>query len=178
MRAVLTARMAEEPDLARRVTVLPDAANDLVLPDRICGAVLCGVLGHLDAGQRVGLLRALAERLAPGAPIVVEMMGLTTPVSMPSTRLRGATVGRLRYEWWMSGEPSGEERMRLDTTWRVFDGGDLVREVKDHYHWHTVGLDRLARESGLTLRPPPRPHAAAVPHLGVLRGAERPPVTR
>lgn len=178
MRAVLTARLAEDPDLARRVTVRPDAAHELALPDRICAAVLCGVLGHIDAPGRRELLRALAERLAPGAPLIVEMMGLTAPVSMPPTRLRRAALGRRTYEWWMSGEPSGEERMRLDTTWRVFEDGKQVHEVRDHYHWYTVGLERIARESGLVLERPPAPHAAAVPHLGVLRGAERRPVTR
>ncbi|ONK09534.1 Gfo/Idh/MocA family oxidoreductase [Streptomyces sp. MP131-18] len=178
MRAVLTARLAERTDLARRTTVLPEAAHELVLPERLCGVVLCGVLGHLPQDARGALLRELAERLPPGAPIVVEVMGLTSPVSMPPTRLRSATLGRLRYEWWMAGEPSGEERMRLDTTWRVFDDERLVREVRDHYHWHTVSLQRLADESGLTLHRLPAPHSTLVPHLGVLRGAERTEVTR
>ncbi|SOD62664.1 thiazolinyl imide reductase [Streptomyces zhaozhouensis] len=178
MRAILTARLAERADLAARVTVLPEAAHELVLPERLCGAVLCGVLGHLPPGARGDLLRGLAARLPPGAPIVVEVMGLTSPVSMPPTRLRSATLGRLRYEWWMAGEPSGEDRMRLDTTWRVFDGERLVREVRDHYHWYTVGLERLAEESGLALHRPPPPHRTLVPHLGVLRGAERTGVTR
>ncbi|WP_217131333.1 Gfo/Idh/MocA family oxidoreductase [Streptomyces sp. AC558_RSS880] len=178
MRAILTSRLAEDPGIGERVTVLPDAANDLVLPDRICGAVACGMLGHLDPDRRRALLRDLADRLAPGAPLVVELMGLYTPVSMPATRLRQAALGGLRYEWWMAGEPAGEELMRLETTWRVFDGTRMVREVRDAYHWHTVTLDRIAEEAGLTLEPPPSPHGAAVPHLGVLRGAERPTVTR
>ncbi|MDT0269018.1 Gfo/Idh/MocA family oxidoreductase [Streptomyces sp. DSM 44915] len=178
MRAILTARLAERPDLARRVTVLPAAAHEVALPERLSGAVLCGVLGHLAPAARRALLTGLAARLAPGAPLVVEVMGLTTPVSMPPTRLRRATLGRLRYEWWMSGEPSGPERMRLATSWRVFDRDRLVREVRDHYHWHTVSLPQLARESGLTLHPPPAPHPTLVPHLGVLRGAERAGVTR
>ena len=178
MRAVLTARLAERADLIRRVTVLPDAAHELVLPERLSGAVLCGVLGHLDPGSRRALLRELARRLSPGAPMVVEVMGLTTPESMPPTRLRRAGLGRLRYEWWMAGEPSGDERMRLETTWRVFDGERLVREVRDHYHWYTVSLERLADESGLRLHRLPPPHRTLVPHLGVLRGAERGAVTR
>ncbi|UCM87041.1 Gfo/Idh/MocA family oxidoreductase [Streptomyces marincola] len=178
MRAILTARLTEDAALARRVTVLPAAANDLVLPDRISGVVACGVLGHLAPDRRRSLLRDLAARLAPGAPIVVELMGMYTPVSMPPTRLRQATLGGLRYEWWMAGEPAGEALMRLDTTWRVLDGTEVVREVRDHYHWHTVDLPTIAAEAGLTLHAPPPPHGGAVPHLGVLRGAERPAVTR
>ncbi|MBU6535672.1 Gfo/Idh/MocA family oxidoreductase [Streptomyces mayonensis] len=178
MRAILTSRLAEDPGTAERVTVLPDAANDLVLPDRICGVVACGMLGHLDPDRRRALLRDLAARLAPGAPLVVELMGFYAPVSMPETRLRQTALGGQRYEWWMSGEPAGEELMRLETTWRVFEGTRLVREVRDAYHWHTVTLERVAEEAGLALEKPPAPHAAAVPHLGVLRGAGRPAVTR
>lgn len=178
MRAILTSRLADSPGTAERVTVLPDAANDLVLPDRLCGVIACGMLGHLEPDRRRALLRELAGRLAPGAPLVVELMGLYTPVSMPPTRLRQASLGDLRYEWWMAGEPAGVERMRLETTWRVLDGTRLVREVRDAYHWHTVTLEQIAQEAGLVLEPPPSPHGAAVPHLAVLRGAERPVVTR
>ncbi|XKK38859.1 class I SAM-dependent methyltransferase [Nocardiopsis sp. ARC36] len=71
MRALLTGRVGDDPGLAQRVTVLPHAAERLlepgVLPDRLCGVVICGVLGHLDPDLRRDLLRGLAERLAPGA---------------------------------------------------------------------------------------------------------------
>ncbi|AOS63698.1 Gfo/Idh/MocA family oxidoreductase [Actinoalloteichus hymeniacidonis] len=177
MRAVLTSRIADDPELASRVTVLPHAAHELVLPERISGAVACGVLGHLDAAARRALLRSIAARLAPGAPLVVELMGFHTPISMPRTRLRHAMLGGLRYEWWMAGEPSGADRMRLDTTWRVFDGEELIRESHDHYHWYPVDLPRIAEESGLILESVPSPHDKAVPHLGLLRGAEQPCVT-
>ncbi|NJQ05528.1 Gfo/Idh/MocA family oxidoreductase [Streptomyces lonarensis] len=178
MRAVLAGRMAEDPRTAERVTVVPEAAADLVLPDRISAAVACGVLGHLPPDQRRSLLRNLAAALAPEAPLVVELMGLYTPVVMPPTRLRRARLGRQRYEWWMAGEPAGEELMRLHTTWRVFDGERQVREVRDSYLWHTVTLEQVAEEAGLRLAAPPDGHRAAVPHLGVLRGAERAVLTR
>ncbi|OCC14039.1 Gfo/Idh/MocA family oxidoreductase [Streptomyces sp. PTY087I2] len=173
MRAILTSRVADDPDLARRVTVRAAAANDLALPDKVSAVVACGVLGHIAPVRRRELLRELAARLPAGAPIVVELMGFHTPVVMPSTRLRQAELGGLRYEWWMAGEPAGEDLMRLDTTWQVFSGTELVREVKDHYHWHTVDLAGVAEESGLDLERPPAPHDIAVPHLGVLRSTGR-----
>nr|WP_209310644.1 Gfo/Idh/MocA family oxidoreductase [Streptomyces spiramenti] len=178
MRAVLASRMAEDPRTAARVTVVPEAAADLALPDRISGAVACGVLGHLPPDQRRSLLENLAAALAPGAPLVVELMGLYTPIVMPPTRLRQARLGSQRYEWWMAGEPAGEALMRLRTTWRVFAGERLVREVRDSYLWHTVTLEQVAEEAGLRLAAPPDGHRAAVPHLGVLRGAERAVLTR
>ncbi|MES0837477.1 Gfo/Idh/MocA family oxidoreductase [Nocardiopsis tropica] len=172
MRALLTGRVGDDPGLAQRVTVLPHAAERLlepgVLPDRLCGVVICGVLGHLDPDLRRDLLRGLAERLAPGAPIVVELTGMREPMRMDPTLLRHAELGEQRYEWWMSGEPDGPDRMRLDTEWRVLRGGEPVREVREQYRWYTLELEQLARESGLRLTPPPAPHAAGVPYLGTL----------
>ncbi|MFD3685075.1 Gfo/Idh/MocA family oxidoreductase [Nocardiopsis sp. NPDC058631] len=172
MRALLTARVGDDPGLAQRVTVLPHAAERLlepgVLPDRLCGVVVCGVLGHLEPDLRRELLRGLARRLAPGAPIVVELTGMREPTRIRPTLLRHAELGEQRYEWWMSGEPDGPDRMRLDTAWRVFRAGEPVREVREQYRWYTLELDQLARESGLHVAPPPAPHAVSVPYLGTL----------
>lgn len=181
MRALLTARVGDDPALARQVTVLPHAAERLLepgaLPDRLCGVVLCGVLGHLEPDLRRELLRALARRLAPGAPIVVELTGMREPTTIPPTLLRRAELGDQRYEWWMSGEPDGPDRMRLDTSWRVLRGNESVREVREQYRWYTLELEQLARESGLRSAPPPPPHAASVPYLGTLTAPGEGPVT-
>ncbi|PWV55399.1 Gfo/Idh/MocA family oxidoreductase [Nocardiopsis sp. L17-MgMaSL7] len=172
MRALLTARVGDDPELARRVTVLPHTAEELLepgaLPERISGAVLCGVLGHLEPDLRHELLRELVRRLAPGAPIVVELTGMREPTTIPPTLLRHSELGDQRYEWWMAGEPDGPDRMRLDTTWRVFRKGGPVREVREQYRWYTLELEQLAKESGLHLTPAPAPHAASVPYLGTL----------
>ncbi|NKY99160.1 Gfo/Idh/MocA family oxidoreductase [Nocardiopsis alborubida] len=172
MRALLTARVGDDPGLARRVTVLPHAAERLlepgVLPERLCGVVVCGVLGHLEPDLRRELLLGLARRLAPGAPIVVELTGMREPTTIRPTLLRHAELGDQRYEWWMSGEPDGPDRMRLDTAWRVFRGDEPVREVREQYRWYTLELAQLARECGLRLTPPPAPHTASVPYLGTL----------
>jgi len=152
MRAVLTSRMLDDPDLQSRVTVTDGAAPDLDLPERISAAVLCGVLGHLDPDQRRRLWKRLLDRLAPGGRIVVELMQCATPVELPETRLASTVVGRCRYEWWFSGAPESATTMRLRSLWRVFDeeGGDApVREVCDEYRWEPFGFDLVAAESGL-----------------------------
>ncbi|GAA5040044.1 thiazolinyl imide reductase [Thermocatellispora tengchongensis] len=156
MRAVLTSRVFSDEDLRHRVTVTDQSAPDLDLPGVISAAVVCGVAGHLDASGRATLWRRLAERLAPGGVIVVELMSMDRPGSLPPTRLARESVGRQTYEWWFSGEPAGGDLMRLRTTWRVYRDGELVREVGDAYDWHAFGLDRVERESGLTLRTLPR----------------------
>lgn len=169
MRAVLTSRVFGDVDLRTRVTVTDGEAPELDLPDRICAAVLCGVLGHLDAAQRRRLWDRLLARLTPDGRVVVELMQLTAPAELPQTRLATATAGRHRYEWWLSGAPEsagptrdGDAAMRLHTTWRVYDkeGAAPLREVHDTYRWFPLGLGHLAEESGLHARPlPTRPGA-------------------
>ncbi|WP_117198761.1 trans-aconitate 2-methyltransferase [Nocardiopsis sp. TNDT3] len=168
MRAILTSRVFADPDLRRRVTVLPEPAQDLPLPDSISAAVVFGVAGHIPRAERLVLWRRLAERLPRGGPVVVELMGVDTPRSIPSVRMCRETVGDQTYEWWMSGEPAGPGTMRWRTQWRVFRGGDLVRTVDDEYDWETFGVERLAEESGMSVRRLPRTGREATPEIGVL----------
>ncbi|MEV6318356.1 Gfo/Idh/MocA family oxidoreductase [Streptomyces sp. NPDC051776] len=159
MRAVLTSRVFADPRLRPRVTVTDGSAPDLELPDRISAVLLCGVLGHLDAQQRRRLWRRLGERLSPRGRVVVELMGVTSPVTMPETKMATAQAGRHRYEWWFSGSPYPDEvAMRLRTTWRIHQAdappqSPPVREVHDSYRWIPFGLQRLEEESGLRVSP-------------------------
>ncbi|MEU4983195.1 Gfo/Idh/MocA family oxidoreductase [Streptomyces sp. NPDC021969] len=173
MRAVLTSRVFSDPDLRSRVTVTPDAAPDLDLPDRVSAVLLCGVLGHLDADGRARLWRRLNRRLATGGLIVVELMQFEEPLTLPETRLATATAGRQRYEWSFGGAPDETEDgvMRLHSTWRVYrdDATEAEREVHDSYRWAPFGLKEVAAESGMTARAlPTRPGA---PPLAVLTRA-------
>ncbi|MEV1293168.1 Gfo/Idh/MocA family oxidoreductase [Pseudonocardia sp. NPDC049635] len=159
LRAVLTSRVVRDPDLRRRVTVVPGAAPGLELPDRLAGAVLCGVVGHLDEPARLRLWRRLAERLVPGAPLVVELMALDAPVELPPTRLAAPELGGRRHEWWFAAQPcpeAGPDALELRSTWRVAaqarPGGAPAREVTETYRWYAFGLDRVAAETGWELR--------------------------
>jgi precorrin-6B methylase 2 len=169
MRAILTSRVADDPALRAQVTVVDGDADTVAIPGTLSGVLLCGVLGHLDRDRRVALFRRLATALAPGAPVVVELMGMRTAEPMPDTRLFDTTLGSARYEWWMSGEPVGLDLMRLHTTWRVHQDGQLRREVRDSYLWHPFGVEELADETGFALEPLPPPHGRSAPHMAVLR---------
>ena len=168
MRAILTSRVFGDPDLRQRVTVLPEPAQDLPLPDSVSAAVIFGVAGHIPRAERTVLWRRLADRLPPGGPIVVELMGVDTPRTIPYVRMCRETVGEQVYEWWISGEPAGAEIMRWRTEWRVFRDGDLVRTVDDEYDWETFGIERLAEESGLTVKRLVQAGREATPEVGVL----------
>ncbi|OHV31104.1 hypothetical protein BBK14_16420 [Parafrankia soli] len=198
MRAVLSGRVMRDDDLRRRVTVSPLAAPDLAadLPDSISAALVCGVAGHLDAEQRRTTWRVLAERMAPGAAIVVELMNLPGATRIERARLGRADLGEQSYEWWFEAEPAepakpglpgkglpdgspldssppngrppDEGLMALRTTWRVLRAGEVVREVDDTYQWRVVDLRALAVEAGLAHGPPDESNAPHATTIGTL----------
>ncbi|MFF3438556.1 Gfo/Idh/MocA family oxidoreductase [Streptosporangium sp. NPDC002721] len=170
MRAVLTSRVFSDPYLRPRVTITADAAPELELPDRVSAVLLCGVLGHLDTGQRRRLWERLLRRLPPNGVVIVELMGVESPLVLPEARMATARAGRHRYEWWFSGAPDQDDpaTMRLHTTWRVYrDDEDVpLRLVHDSYRWIPFGLRQVAEESGLHARLlPTRPGAPPLAEL-------------
>jgi len=168
MRAILTSRVFGNPDLRKRVTVTADSAQELRLPDRISAALVFGVAGHLTLAERKDLWQRLASRLPAGGIVVVELMGVDTPRTIPFTRMVRESMGRQTYEWWISGEPAGDGVMRWHTTWRVYLANQLVRQVEDSYDWATLGVAQLARESGMASRQITHADGGVTPEIGVL----------
>ncbi|MDO4019234.1 class I SAM-dependent methyltransferase [Clavibacter michiganensis] len=147
MRAVLRSRVHEDPDLRRRVTIRPETAQELALPERIRAVVLIGVAGHLGSDDRADLWRRCLARLVPGGVIVVDLMG-TSARSLPATRLLRERIGTQAYEWWTTAEPGRDGATRFTTRWLVLDGARTVREVRGGYEWHSLDQATLAREAG------------------------------
>ncbi|MDO4041470.1 class I SAM-dependent methyltransferase [Clavibacter michiganensis] len=147
MRAVLRSRVHEDPDLRRRITIRPETAQELALPERIRAVVLIGVAGHLGSDARADLWRRCLERLVPGGVIVVDLMG-TSARSLPATRLLRERIGTQAYEWWTTAEPGRDGATRFTTRWLVLDGARTVREVRGGYEWHSLDQATLAREAG------------------------------
>ncbi|MGW6377087.1 class I SAM-dependent methyltransferase [Rhodococcus sp. NPDC055112] len=162
MRAVLLSRVAADDDLRRRVTVLADTAQNVALPDRLSAAVLLGMVGHLDREERMALWRRLADRLPAGAPVIVEVIPLPSPASVPEMRFACESVGEDTYEGWISGEPAGSDLMQWRTRWTVSRRQQVLRTVEYVNDWYTVGIHDLAEETGWT------GHALS-PQVGVLR---------
>ncbi|MEK8169316.1 class I SAM-dependent methyltransferase [Streptomyces sp. M19] len=97
MRAVLLARVLDDPELRRRVTVLDGDALSAELPTGIRALVACNVLGHLPPGDRRALWVRAARLLAPGGALVLTL-ARRTPRVRPRTRMASASVGALDYE--------------------------------------------------------------------------------
>ncbi|RMI28191.1 class I SAM-dependent methyltransferase [Nocardia stercoris] len=148
MRAVLLSRVVSDDDLRRRVTVLADTAQNAPLPDRLSAVVLLGMVGHLDRQERTALWQRLADRLPAGAPVIVEVIPLPAPASMPEMRFARESVGEDDYEGWISGEPAGPDLMRWRTRWTVSRQQRILRTVEYVNDWYTVGVQDLIAETG------------------------------
>ena len=168
MRAMLTSRVFGDPDLRRRVTILAEPVQQVELPPRLSAVVIFGVVGHLSRSERADLWRVLGERLPPGAPIVVELMGAGSTRSIPPFRMLRETIGEQSYEWWTEAEPVAGDLMRWRTSWKVFRDGRLVRSTTDTYAWENLTLEALAKEAGMSSRMISAGGVPGSPEIGIL----------
>ncbi|MEV0325801.1 class I SAM-dependent methyltransferase [Micromonospora echinospora] len=131
LRAVLLSRVAAHPDLRRRVTVAAADALGVDLPARLGAVLAIKMIGHLDAQKRRTFLRRVAERLAPDAPLVLNVQPPSEPTTVPFTVFGTVPLGQHRYEGGGSAEPSGPDSVTWRMRYRVLDtDGTVLRE--DH----------------------------------------------
>ncbi|MEV8017551.1 class I SAM-dependent methyltransferase [Streptomyces sp. NPDC086554] len=156
MRAVLLARVHDDPELRSRVTVLADDVAHAPLPDGLRAIVALNVLGHLPPAERRALWADAGRRLAPGGAIVVNVAPPVRPERVPRTRMASVAVGALQYEGWGSAEPSGGDEITWHMEYRVLRDGRPLSQVTVDYRWWVASESALAEEAasaGLVMRP-------------------------
>lgn len=141
MRIALATRIAVR-ELTSRVTIVPEPVHTLTFPDRLGGVVAYGVLGHLSDADRSRLLTTLGQRLAPGAPAVIELLDETAPPTRETLRIAHVRVGECEYEVFSSG---ADDAWTL--TYRVLRRGTVQREVHAPMPWADYGIADLAAEA-------------------------------
>ncbi|MFI7637382.1 class I SAM-dependent methyltransferase [Nonomuraea sp. NPDC049400] len=146
LRAVLLARVNEDPELRDRVTVLPSDLLRATLPPRLGTLVAMNVIGHFDPTERRTIWQLLAERLLPGGRAVLNLQPPAEPIAVPHTRFSELRIGRRRYEGWGRAEPAGPEQVTWHMTYRVFQDGEPAEEVEVEYTWWVLGHDGLKAE--------------------------------
>ena len=147
MRTALIARLVTRGDLPGRITVIPTDFAAAELPPRLGGAVALGMLGHLTRAERHDLWRTLAERLAPGAPAVIEIQPPSYPVTVPQARFTRIRVGEHDYEGWARAEPTGDDRLRWTMTYRTLLGDRIVDERVAESVFLTLDASAMADEA-------------------------------
>lgn len=142
MRAVLTARVADDPTLAEQVTVLPGAAPEVLdeLPD-LAGFVCTHMLGHLTARQRTDTFAGLADRLAAGGVGVVTVNPDVPPSTEPVQQQRW--IGSQRYTVRYLPTADGGHASEYQVSDRQ---GRVLRTERFSGTWHRVTADSLRQE--------------------------------
>ncbi len=156
LRAVLLSKVYGDSELARRVTVLDTDAQHATLPDRLGAVTAMNMIGHLDRADRRALWATLAKRLAPRAPIVLNLQPPGSAIAMPDTRFTEIPIGRRTYEGWGRAEPHGADAVTWHMRYRVLENGAPVGERAVDYRWWIVTEDDLRAETaefGFTVRP-------------------------
>lgn len=165
MRSLVLARLAAHPEWFPRVTVRPEDFFAATLPPRLGGAILQGVLGHFDAGERAAALAELATRLPVGGAALLDLQAPHRPRRVPAQETTVATLGELTYRTITEAWPLDTERMRWRTTYLTLEGErvileDTVELVVHHPTPALVGaeaaavglrMDRLGEQAGWLL---------------------------
>jgi methyltransferase family protein len=145
LRAVLLARLGDR-GATDRVSVLPCRAGDAPLPDRLAAAVGLHMVGHLAPPDRAALWLDLARRLAPGAPLVLNLQPPPAAVEVPVTPWFGPTLGGLAYEGRGRAEPTGPDSVRWRMDYRTRRGETVLATAVAEYDWWIVTAEVLADE--------------------------------
>ncbi|MFC4257241.1 methyltransferase domain-containing protein [Altererythrobacter xixiisoli] len=146
MRAALMTRIWHDPDLRRRVSILPMDALSAPLPDRIAGAVLSASLVHFSPAERAQLWAALAGRLVPGGRIVAELQAQQA-IDIPPAAMATAQVGRITYSGTAAAQALPGNRQRWTMTYRSEYAGRVMREEQASYVCWCVDQDSISREA-------------------------------
>lgn len=147
MRAVALARIAAHPEWFPRVTLRPEDFFSATLPGRLGGAILLGVLGHFDPGERAAVLAELARRLPPGGAALVDLQAPERPATIPAAITDVATIGEVGYRLIAAAEPTGGERMRWRMTYLSLEGERVLTEETTEHVYHHPDPARLGREA-------------------------------
>ncbi|MEV5831074.1 methyltransferase domain-containing protein [Spirillospora sp. NPDC052242] len=146
MRAALTARLARDPDLARRVTVLPEDALTVRFPVPVDAVVMFNLVMHFSPEQRPALWRRWAEALAPGGLLLIEPQYPQKAEPVPAVTVPGRALGRRRYDVVTRADVAGDDLVRWVNTYRTWDGDALVAEETAEFDCHVISDERLASE--------------------------------
>ncbi len=156
MRALALMRVALRPDWFPRVTIRPESFFDAPLPESIGAAILLGVIGHFDAGERAAVLAELADRLPVGGAALLDLQAPQRPARIDAYEFIAARIGDLDYRCIAQAWPLGGERMRWRMTYLTLEGERvLVEDTTEHvyHHPHPDLVAAEAERAGLRFEP-------------------------
>ncbi|MFC6355929.1 methyltransferase domain-containing protein [Luethyella okanaganae] len=154
MRSLALSRVAGHPEWFARVTLREEGFFATTLPTRIGGAILLGVIGHFDPGERAAVLAELAARLPLGGAALIDLQPPGRPQQVSATAATVATIGETTYRTIVEASPADAERMRWRMTYLSLEGDRiLTEETVEHSYRHAAPetIAAEARDVGLNL---------------------------
>lgn len=148
MRSLILSRIAARPAWWDRVTVRPEDFFSASLPERIGGAILTGVLGHFDPGERAAVLAELAARLPERGAALLDLQQPERPCRVAPYEFTVATVGELGYRGIAEAWPVGAELMRWRMTYLCLDGERVLTEDTTEYEYRHPAPAVVVAEAG------------------------------
>lgn len=148
MRTALMTRLAQDPLLRERVTVLPDDVLDVDLPEPVDVAVLLDVVGLLDPDRRPDVWDVVARQLVPGGLLVLD--GLVAADRSGSSPRREAlpevVVGTQTYTGEVRTVRLDVDRERFTYRYRSLRAGVLLDEVEETFELWLLRRDDVLGE--------------------------------
>ncbi|WP_345573014.1 class I SAM-dependent methyltransferase [Nonomuraea rosea] len=153
MRAVLLTKLAGEPGMRDRVTVIDGTAPDFRFDRRFDYIYLAAVFEDVPPEARRPLFAGLAEHLAPGGVLAMDMVHDEAVPDHPEREVRSARQGECHYILSSAVWPLGPDLAGVRRVYRTYYHDTLVatETVECEYHLHRPA-DVLAdlRAAGLT----------------------------
>jgi hypothetical protein len=147
LRAVLLSRLVTAQHRRRRVTVQATDVAGMVLPPRLGGVLAINMIGHLPPAQRRQLWADLRSRLAPAAPLIVNLQPPAEPTTIPESPFTSVSIGRKTYQGSGGARPAGDHAVTWTMRYRTLNqDGTVDSELAVDYHWHVVSARELLDE--------------------------------
>lgn len=151
MRPAIMTRVWSDPDLRRRVSILPMSILVAPLPPVVSAAVASATLVHFSPQEREQLWALLSARLSPAGRAVIEIQ---CPVAedTPETCIATAQVGRVAYEGWACAQRVDDARQH----WRIryvarLNGVEIDRRCTNYVCWVASAAQVLAEAGAVGL---------------------------
>jgi SAM-dependent methyltransferase len=139
MRSGLEATIAARPEWGGRIEVRPERIQEAELPDAISGAIMLGVIGHLEREERLELFARLGRRLPTGGELLFDLQEPIAPARVEPYDFTVTRSGDHTHRGIAEGWPVGGEVMRWRMRYLILDGDRVVREdVAEHDYRHPL----------------------------------------
>jgi trans-aconitate methyltransferase len=146
MRPALMTRIWSDPDLRRRVSILPMSILEAPLPQVVSAAVASASLVHFSPSERNQLWSLLADRLSSTARILIEVQ-CPLAQDIPERCMVVTCIGQVEYQGWAAVSRVDEFRQKWKMTYVArLNGLEIDRQFAEYICW-TISAEQVLAEA-------------------------------